>query len=114
MNRVDNAGSSTGEPTVNSLRILQVGIHSRGGVNKPRTKMSCCQLCVTRILSELPCCDKRRNLHTEAHQVASMISKVIGIRHAIALDIRRNRVLRIGPPVVTFGKEIVQTARTAW
>ena len=39
-----------------------------------------------------------------------MLHEVVRIAHAVALDVRAVRILRIGPPVVAFGEEIVLAA----
>ena len=40
-------------------------------------------------------------------------TKFAGVRHPVALEVRPVRVLRIGPPVVAFGEEVVRAARAA-
>ena len=42
-----------------------------------------------------------------------MLDEVAGIRHPVALDIRTVGVIGVRPPIVTFGEEIVQSARAA-
>ena len=43
-----------------------------------------------------------------------MRHEIVRVAQAIALDIRAIRILRIGPPVIALGKEVVNTAGAAW
>src|SRR4029450_2396971 len=42
-----------------------------------------------------------------------MLDKILGVRHAVALDEWSVRVFRIRPPVITFRKEIMEPAGAA-
>src|SRR5687767_12988458 len=69
--------------------------------------------CVPVLMRQFPSGGERGYVDTQAHQVASMIDKVLRIRHSIALNVRTSWILRIRPPVVSFGKEIVPASGAA-
>ena len=43
-----------------------------------------------------------------------MRDEVVGVGHAIALDVRAVRIFRIRPPVICFRKEVVQPTGAPW
>src|SRR2546423_3125047 len=114
MNCVDNASPATGRAPVNSLRILQIRVHAGAVVDEPGTKMCSRSACVALVFGQLPRGDQRRHLDAESHERAAMLDKVARVRHAVALKVRPIRIFRIGPPVISFREEVVQSTRAAW
>src|SRR5262249_62092997 len=68
---------------------------------------------VTPFPGQLPGCDQRRNLHAQSHQVTAVIGEVIRVGHPVALNVWPVGILRVRPPVIALGKEIVRAAATA-
>ncbi len=56
---------------------------------------------------------QRRHLQTKSNQGVAMRNKVVRVGHPVALDIGPVGVIRIGPPVVTFGEVVVLSASAA-
>src|ERR1700682_4077499 len=113
MNRVDDADAASGKAPVDCLRVLQVRIHPRGSIQKPRAQMTRSLFCVARILGNSPRCGQGRHLHAQTHQRAAMLVEVVRVRHAITLDIWPAWILWIRPPVITLGKKVVPAAGAA-
>ncbi len=65
---------------------------------------------VAALFGDEPGCTQGGHLHTQPHQGLTMRVEIIGIAHAVALDIWTVGILWIWPPVVAFGKVIVLAA----
>src|SRR5436190_19013020 len=102
MNRIDDPSTSPGSNAVNGLRVLQVGIHTRPLIKKPGAQMLCCFGRIAPVVRYLPGSNKCGHLYAEAHESAAMRDKVVGVRHAIALNVWAAGILRIQPPVITL------------
>src|SRR5258705_4456687 len=102
VNRVYNTNATSGKPSVNRLSVLEVGIHPSLLVNKPCFEMSDRVSGVARIFSQLPGGNNRRDLHTQAHQITTMVDEIIWIRHSVALNVSAVRILPVRPPVIAF------------
>src|SRR6266478_768950 len=113
MNRVDDPDPASGKAPMDCLRVLQVRIHPCRWIQKPGSQMTCGMFRITLVTGYLPCRYECRHLHTQAHQRAAMFIEVVGVRHAIALNIRAVGILRIGPPVITLGEKVVRAAGAA-
>lgn len=113
MNRIDDPGPAPRRAAVDRLRIFEVRIHARGLGEEPGAKVPRGMRRVARLARDLPGGGQRRDLDAEAHQEAPVVSEVAGVRHPVALDVRAVGVLRVGPPVVALGKEIVDAAGAA-
>jgi len=46
-----------------------------------------------------------RHLDAEPHEGAAVLDEIVRICHAVALNVRAARVLRVRPPVIAFGKK---------
>src|SRR5215471_10530043 len=42
-----------------------------------------------------------------------MRDEIVGVRHAILLNVRAVRIFRVGPPIIAFGEEVVSAASAA-
>src|SRR5262249_3935241 len=87
--------------------------HARGLVNEPRAQMPGGSVGIFALVRQLV--RRRQCGHdlTEANHRAAMLHEVIGIAHAVALDVGTVGILGIGPPVVALAEEVVLPARTA-
>src|SRR6185312_6057102 len=61
------------------------------------------------VACDLPRGSQRWNLQAKTHHRLAVCGKVVGIRFAIAPDIRSAGILRVWPPVVAFGVEIMRS-----
>src|SRR5437660_1549324 len=113
MNCVDDSDATSGRDSVDGLGELQVWIHARRFVDKPRAQVERGVLRITLILRDQVCGCKRRNLNTQAHQRATMLDEVVRVRHAVALNVRATGILWIGPPVIALREKVMQSARAA-
>src|SRR5947209_2619734 len=113
MNGVYDARAAPRSDAVNGLRVLQVRVHARLFVQKPRAQMLRCMFSIASITDYLPRSDERRDFYAQAHQVAAMVREIVRVRHPVALNVRSRRVLRVRPPIVAFRKEIMRAACAA-
>src|SRR6266550_3909864 len=110
MDRIDDADPASGETAMNSLRILQIRIHSCRAIHKPGAQMIGGVLCIAAVVRYLPRRRQGRHLHAQTHQCTAMIVEIVGVRHSVTLDVWTTRILWVRPPVVAFRKEIVSAA----
>ena len=113
VDRVDDPGAAPGRHAVDRLRVRQVRVHPRGRIDEPRAQMTPRVRRIARVAGQLPGGGQRRHLDAQAHQGAPVFDEVVGIGFAVAPDVRTARVLRVRPPVVAFGEEVVQAAGAA-
>ncbi len=99
---VNDADTTAGAAAVNGLGIFQVRIHARGFVEKPGLEMLRGEGGVGLLLCEEPRGGKRGHLHAEADERKAVVVEIIGIRMAVALNVRAAGVCRVRPPVVAF------------
>src|SRR5215475_6486469 len=111
---VDDSGAAASKTTMNRLCILQIGIHQRGGIEKPRAQVPGSVDSVAFFFGKHPGSCKRGDLQAQPNHRVTMGNEVVRVGHAIALDVRAVRVLGIGPPVITFGKVIVLASGASW
>ena len=58
-------------------------------------------------------CRERAKVTDESQQKLAVRDEIIGVGQAVALNVRRVGVFRVGPPIVAFGREIMEPAGTA-
>ncbi len=113
MECVDDADAAAFVEAEDGLRVLEVGVHARGGIDEPGAEMLCGVGGVLALAGELPCCGQRGDLNAEADEGFAMGVEVGGIGEAVALDVRAAGVGGVGPPVVALGEIIVRAAGAA-
>ena len=113
MDGVDDSGAAASHAPMNRLSELQVRIHARSFVEKPRAQMRRRVLRVALVLRQLPGGDERRHLHAQSHQVPPMIDKIVRVRHSVTLNVWPIWIFRVWPPVIRLGKEVMQSPSTA-
>lgn len=86
---------------------------TRGRIYKPRAQMRDGMVGVLAFLGDQPRGGECGHLNAESNEQVAMRDKVGGVRFSIAADVRAGGVLRIRPPVVAFGIEIVQPSGAA-
>jgi hypothetical protein len=107
MKRVDNSPIAAGIQIAHGLRVLQIGIHPRGRIEKPRAEMQRGMAGVFDFVRQLPRCGKRWHLNAQADQREAMVIEITGVRNPVALFIRTIEIVRVGPEIVAFGKIVV-------
>ena len=112
MQRIDDADAAASESTLNRLRIKQVRIHPRGLVDEPGTQMLRCVVGVFLLLGDHPSGGQRGHMQGQPDHRLPVRDEIGGIRHTVALDVGRFRILLIRPPVVAFAEEVMLAAST--
>src|SRR5690242_4848836 len=75
--------------------------------------MRCRMRCVAFVPGQYPRRGQRGHLQAQPDQCAPVRVEIVRIGHAVAPDVRPRRVLRIRPPVITFGEIIMFAACAA-
>ena len=113
VNRVDDPVVSTSLFSLDRLRVLEVWIHARLLVDKPRVKMLQRRQRVFAVVGDSIRAGEGGDMNTEADQRPAMLDKVVGIGQSILLDIRPIGIGRVGPEVIRLREEIMLAAGTA-
>src|SRR6266581_553198 len=107
MNRVYDTDPSSSDAAVDSLSVLQVGIHPCRRIYEPGAKVAGGVLGIPPVSRDQPGRCQRRHLQTESNQGMAMCNEVVGIGHPVALDIGPAGMIRIGPPIISLREVIV-------
>ena len=110
---VDNPGAAPREAPVDGLGVLQIGIHAGGRVHEPGAQMQRRVVGVLALAGNLVGGRQRRHDEAQADHGAAVLDEIVGVAHAVALDVRPAGILGVGPPIVAFGKEIVRPSGAA-
>jgi hypothetical protein len=111
--RVNDTDAAAGKSPVDGLSVLQVRIHAGGIVDKPGTEVARRVVGVFVGAGDFVSGGERGHDQAEADHGAAMLHEIIGIGHAVALDVGAVGVGGVGPPVVALGKKVVGAAGAA-
>jgi hypothetical protein len=110
---VDDADAAALGAAVDRLRVFQLRIEARGGIDKPRAQVGEGMVGEALVAGDLPGGHQFRCLDREAQQGAPVRDEVIRVAQAVALDIRSAGMGWVRPPVVAFRIKIMETAAAA-
>ena len=94
------------------LRVLEIRIHPRVGINKPRRQVVAGALRIPPVSRQHPRCRQCRHLLRQRDHHLSVRVEIVRIALAVAVYVWPLRILGIRPEVVCLRKIIVQPSRT--
>src|SRR5579859_7749156 len=113
MDGVNNSRPAPCRVTLDGLGVLKVGIYARIIIQKPGAQMIRRVRGIACVPGDLPRGCEGRKLNAQAHQGVAVRNEIIRIGHAIAMDVWGAGILRVRPPVIAFGKEVVLSSGAA-
>jgi len=112
MDGVDDAHATAGHPAFDSLAVQQARVHTRAFVEKPRLQMQNCPVRVYFFAGHRVGGGQRRYPSAQVAHGQPVLGEVARICLAVLTDVRTVGVIGVGPPVIAFGIEVVDTAGT--
>ena len=110
---VDDADSPAGVPPLDGLGIEQVRVHFRLFVDEPGADLLLDRGGVSLLAREQEGRCQGADGAAEIDHRLPVLGEIVGIALAVPSDVRPVRILRIRPPVVPFGVEVVEAAGAA-
>ena len=111
MQRVNDARAASRRHSRHSLRKLEIGIHTRGGIQKEHLKQAGGLDGIAVLASDLISGTQRRHGITQLTEHLAVLGEVARIGLAIALNIGQSvGGLRVWPPVIAIGIKIMNPA----
>ena len=110
MQGVDDSGAAPFVQIEDRLRVFEVRVHLRRGIDEPRAQMLAGVIGVLLFSGQLPCRCKRRNDEAQPHHGLAVVVEVGGIGESVATYVGAVGILFIGPPVVALGEVVVRAA----
>ncbi len=112
VDRVDNADAPPCRDPFDGLGILQVGVHPRFRIGKPSPDMPEGLPGIFLITRHNIGRDQVADQRTEANHGVTVLHEVIGVGLPVTADIGTVGACRVGPPVIAFGIEIMDSPGT--
>jgi len=107
MQRVDDPDAASRHPVLDCLRVYQAGVHAGGRRHEPGTQVGGRGGRIPFVPRQFVGGGERGNNPPQPHHEFGVPGEVAGVRHPVALDVGAAGILRVRPPVVAFGEEIV-------
>src|SRR4051794_22783491 len=104
MDGVDDADASAGGDAFDRLGVLEVWVHHCARVDEPGAEVFFRVVGVFGIASDFPGGSEGGDVGGETDHGLTVGNEVVGVGHAVFLDVRAGGVVGIGPPVVAFGE----------
>ena len=113
MDRVNDADPPARRDAGDRLRIEQVGIHFGLGIDEPGPDVRDDGLRILLVPRQEEGGSQIADDLAEAYHRVAMCYEIIRIGLPVPADVRAGRILRIGPPIIPFGEEIMQRSGAA-